>query len=140
MSKQKHYWLYVLKLENDKFYIGVTSKSPEERYLQHRNGYLAANWTKLHKPIAIEQALDLGFVTYEKAQIGENWATRRYIEAHGLDNVRGGDIVDAGRWVYKFRHYWTAENWNELRFTLYTLAFTLFVMVYMLFDISRHYQ
>jgi predicted GIY-YIG superfamily endonuclease len=82
--------LYVLKLEGTKYYIGVTSKTPEERYLEHRNGFYGAEWTKIHKPIEIEQSKDLGFTTYEKAGVYENKVTRQYVKKYGIDNVRGG--------------------------------------------------
>lgn len=63
-SQHKKWSLYVLKLENDKWYIGITSKTPEERYWQHKNGYLAAKWTKKYKPLGIHDTKDLGGVLY----------------------------------------------------------------------------
>lgn len=140
MSNQKQYWLYVLKLTDNKFYVGVTSKDPEERYEQHRNGYLAARWTKLYKPIKIEQVLDLGVITYEKAQLGENWATRKYIEAHGLDNVRGGDLTDPRKMVYKFKYYWVKEDWVDIKMMIYMFTILLFSMAYIVSDLVRRAQ
>lgn len=46
----KHYWLYVLKLEQQKFYVGITSRTPEIRMEQHLSGFAGAQWTKFVIP------------------------------------------------------------------------------------------
>jgi len=43
--------IYILKLENDKWYIGK-SDNPQQRYLCHLNGAGSA-WTSRHKPIEL---------------------------------------------------------------------------------------
>lgn len=45
--------IYVLKLENDKFYIGITYNL-NFRFAQHLAGE-GSNWTALHKPIKIHE-------------------------------------------------------------------------------------
>ena len=42
-------YIYILKLEQDKYYIGKTT-DPERRLGEHLSGAGAA-WTKLYKPI-----------------------------------------------------------------------------------------
>ena len=49
--------LYVLRLRNDKWYIGRTSNL-ERRFEQHMNGD-GAKWTSLHKPINIHESRPL---------------------------------------------------------------------------------
>lgn len=44
--------IYVLSLENDKWYIGYTKRVNYDRILEHfsNNG---SKWTKVHKPIQL---------------------------------------------------------------------------------------
>jgi len=109
-----HYWLYVLKLEQNKKYIGVTSKTPEFRMRQHQNEFLGAAWTKKYKPLEIFDRKDLGHMTYEEAQKYENKVVRVYINKYGHDNVRGGDITVTGALVKRFGRYWDKEGWNAI--------------------------
>lgn len=136
---KKHYWLYVLKLEQGKYYIGVTSKSVEERFKQHKNEYFAAEWTKLYRPIAIEQSKDLGVTTYLKAEEFENKVTRKYINVHGLDNVRGGNITYRGDMVKKFGYIWRMEDWKSFKMA-WLAAIALFLCTaYIFWDaVARH--
>lgn len=114
MNNEKHYWLYVLKLEQDKYYVGITSRSPEIRYKEHVNGLYAAEWTKVYKPIKIDQTIDLGITTIEKTEDYENKVTREYVKAHGFNNVRGGNLTYRGKYVKRFGYYYTDKNWEEL--------------------------
>lgn len=91
--KKKQWHLYVLKLEKDKYYVGITSKEVEHRFNEHLNKR-AANWTKKYKPIGIESSRLLGVMQREDAESIENKTTRDYINTYGINNVRGGDITD----------------------------------------------
>ncbi len=42
-EQNKHWWLYVLKLEQGKWYIGITSQTPEKRFYEHKIGRRSAN-------------------------------------------------------------------------------------------------
>lgn len=75
-------YLYVLKLEHDKWYIGKTN-NVESRYEQHVNGNGSA-WTRLHKPI------ELYLSRYTINAHDENNTTKDYMKEYGIDNVRGG--------------------------------------------------
>jgi len=74
--------VYVLKLENDKYYVGITTNL-NYRVAQHLNGS-GANWTRLHKPISIIETI------LNSTHAMENEVTKRYIEQYGKENVRGG--------------------------------------------------
>ena len=77
--------IYVLKLDNNKYYVGK-SENVEKRFEQHINGN-GSSWTKLHKPISIEKVI-------ENANIfDEDNITKEYMSLHGIDNVRGGSYV-----------------------------------------------
>lgn len=43
----RSYWLYALKLKNNKYYVGYTGKAnPYDRIMQHVVGEDGAQWTK----------------------------------------------------------------------------------------------
>lgn len=73
--------IYILKLENSKYYIG-RSNAPKNRILNHfyENG---SEWTKKYKPINVISEI-----------IGESFDEEKYtliaMEKYGIDNVRGG--------------------------------------------------
>ena len=74
--------VYVLQLSNGKFYVGRTADS-ESRIRQHFSGYGSA-WTRLHPPL---QVLEV----HSNVPIAEeNEITKRYMQQHGWQNVRGG--------------------------------------------------
>lgn len=74
--------VYVLQLEDGKYYVGKTSDLPK-RFKEHREGNGAA-WTKLHRPVKV---LD---VRKMKSESDENAVTREMMKKYGTDNVRGG--------------------------------------------------
>lgn len=74
--------IYVLRLHNDKWYIGRTS-NVERRFEQHMNGD-GAKWTFLHKPINIHEIREI------KSDNDEDTITREYMKEFGIYNVRGG--------------------------------------------------
>jgi len=138
-AKSKHYWLYVLKLEQSKFYIGITSKTPEERFQQHKSEFFAAEWTKLYKPLQIEQKKDLGVTTFEKAEEYENKITRMYVKEYGLDNVRGGNITYRGKMIKRGKYIWRLEDWKDFKMA-WGAALAIFICAgYILWDtLVRH--
>jgi hypothetical protein len=74
--------VYVLKLEDHCWYIGL-STNLEKRLKDHFDGK-GAEWTKLHKPLKLEEK----FIGY-----GENYErfiTFEYMSLYGIDLVRGG--------------------------------------------------
>jgi predicted GIY-YIG superfamily endonuclease len=77
--------LYVLKLENEKYYVGVTYNL-NFRYAQHIQGH-GARWTKLHKPVGITEVRTQGSTSLE------NLVTLEYIDKYGKENVRGGSYT-----------------------------------------------
>ncbi len=74
--------LYVLRLENNKYYIGTTYNL-NFRYAQHAQGH-GAKWTRLHKPVEVVR------IIMNSTPQMENDITREYMALYGKDNVRGG--------------------------------------------------
>jgi predicted GIY-YIG superfamily endonuclease len=74
--------LYVLKLENDKYYVGKT-RDLESRITAHKKGNGAA-WTKQHRVLKILETHDV-ISEHDEANL-----TKELMKKHGVDNVRGG--------------------------------------------------
>ena len=77
--------VYILKLQNDKWYIGK-SDNPEKRFLQHKNGSGSA-WTSRYK------AVELFKVIENVSPFDEDKFTKEYMSLYGIDNVRGGSYT-----------------------------------------------
>lgn len=73
--------IYILKLEEGKYYIGKTN-SLADRYAQHCEG-IGSKWTTKYKPICI---LD----THPGDGYDEDMYTKRFMGLYGIENVRGG--------------------------------------------------
>jgi cellular nucleic acid-binding protein len=75
-------YIYVLQLQNDKYYVGKTSH-PHSRIETHftNNG---SEWTKLHKPIKLLELIP------NCDHYDEDKYTYKYMDKFGIDNVRGG--------------------------------------------------
>ena len=75
--------VYVLQLEDNKYYIGKT-RDIARRWKDHTEGIFGSAWTRKYKPIKIiEEMKDDGFL--------ELALTLRYMKNYGIDNVRGAE-------------------------------------------------
>lgn len=77
--------LYVLQLENGKYYVGKTA-DVMKRFEQHKTGNGAA-WTAKYKPVKMIECRDL------KGDHDENNVTKDYMKKYGINNVRGGSYT-----------------------------------------------
>lgn len=74
--------IYVLRSHDDKYYVG-RSTAPQSRILQHfREGGSA--WTRMHPPAEVVKILP------NSSRFDEDKVTKEYMDAYGIDNVRGG--------------------------------------------------
>ena len=78
-------FIYILELENKKYYVGKTT-NPDFRLEQHFNNS-GSQWTKKYKPIKILE-LKSNCDDYD-----EDKYTRIYMDKYGINNVRGGSYV-----------------------------------------------
>lgn len=74
--------LYVLKLEDDKYYIGK-SNDVQKRFEQHKTGK-GSSWTREYKPVKILETRPVTSIH------DENNVTKDFMKKYGIDNVRGG--------------------------------------------------
>lgn len=126
---KKNWWLYVLKLENGKWYVGITSKTPEVRFAEHLASKSSAYWTMKHKPIEIELVEDLGIVSRQHAEKYEAKVTRNLMKERGLNNVRGGDLRDVGEYVQRFGWILDKERWDTVLYIVLLLLVILWLFL-----------
>jgi len=82
-KKEKPNFIYVLRLEKGKYYIGKT-KNVERRFKEHCKGYKkGSEWTTLYKPLKIEKEVR------ENNRFHELTETYEWMEKKGILNVRG---------------------------------------------------
>ncbi len=74
-------YVYVLLLENQKYYVGWT-ENLSRRLVEHFSGE-GSKWTQVHKPVRVIEITE-GTKEYETQR------TKDYMEMKGEENVRGG--------------------------------------------------
>ena len=80
------YSIYIIKCQEDKYYIGKTERDPQIRYQKHLSGK-GSIWTKKYKPKEL-------VCVYKKCDsYDEDKYTKMYMEKYGIDNVRGGSYT-----------------------------------------------
>lgn len=79
-------YIYILKLDRDKYYIGKT-ENPDIRLTSHYNS-MGSKWTQKYKPIKIHQIIP-NCDNYD-----EDKYTLQYMEKYGINNVRGGSFCN----------------------------------------------
>ena len=72
--------VYVLKLEQEKYYIGISND--EKRINNYFNGN-GSSWTKKYKPLSIIEKIDNADKNTEREM------TLKYMKLYGWRNVRG---------------------------------------------------
>lgn len=84
---KKPIMLYVLRLEHDCWYIGM-SRNVDKRFKSHSKG--KAWWTNTHKPIEIFEKRETGLTSDSAASKLEDELTLEFARKYGTDRVRGG--------------------------------------------------
>jgi predicted GIY-YIG superfamily endonuclease len=114
LHKETQWHLYILRLQDGKFYVGITSQTPEVRMQEHLSGIRTAYWTAKHKPIEIIYTEDLGVIAKSKAEKRENRMVRALMDQRGINNVRGGDLTDVEPYIKRFGYICDKERWDIL--------------------------
>ena len=74
--------VYVLELENGKYYVGTTNNL-QRRFQEHVDG-TGSVWTRKYAPLGIERSVIVD------GPLHEDRVTKELMLKHGIDNVRGG--------------------------------------------------
>lgn len=99
-------YVYVLKLEKGKYYVGKTS-SPTRRLEEHISGS-GSRWTSIYKPISVVKVIPM------TSPFDEDKITKEYMASKGIENVRGGSYVEVDIHPQDLSHIqreiWTSTN------------------------------
>lgn len=118
----KHYWLYVLLLEQDKYYVGITSrKDPQKRIHEHLEGFYTAQWVHKYKAIRALEIINIGNLTLEQAEKLEKQRTLQYMAKYGYQNVRGSVFNYSGKYVKFFDYYFRDQDFHTLVIVIFML-------------------
>lgn len=82
-NSEKTAQIYVLKLQEGKYYVGKTYKEPHERMQEHREGR-GSQWTRKYPPIK------LLYVQSAQSPLAEDEMVKKLMLRYGINNVRGG--------------------------------------------------
>ncbi len=111
-----------MKCREDKYYVGITTKSPEVRFLEHVNKKHGAYWTMKYEPLEILKAISLGVMTKADAAQIENKTTRELMRQYGINNVRGGDVKDTDDYIQRFGYLFIKEDWQGIVYVILILV------------------
>ena len=128
-ENKKHYWLYALKLEKGKYYVGTTTKKdPYDRIKMH-GGFYGAKWTMKYKPVEVLEIRDIGVLSEPEKDVIEQMATMRLIDDFGYKNVRGGFLRHSGKYYKLGNRYFRDSDFESLiaGLLLITTALLLFI-------------
>ena len=111
------YLLYVMQLQHNKWYVGIT-ENLERRRSQHSSGK-GSTWTRLHPVLCIH---DVSKVTEDSKVGAESKRVAELMWQHGVNNVRGAehcntwpfDKSDIDRLVHYLGHHLELD-YNEVR-------------------------
>ena len=88
---QTKWWVYTLKLEQDMYYVGMTTNI-KRRYWQHCNGK-GAKITRKYKPLGIHSSKYLGYMTMSEASKYEDARAAELIAIVGKERCSGGGFI-----------------------------------------------
>lgn len=98
--------IYILRLGQNKFYIGSTKDVPT-RFQSHLNG-TGSVWTKIYKPIEIIKVIP------NTSPFDEDKYVKEYMSIYGINNVRGGvyvkEILEKGQIESLQKEIWGAKG------------------------------
>lgn len=87
MEQKILFYVYVLELEYNKFYVGKTT-NPNIRLGEHVMNIKSSSWTHHYKPVKLLQ------ITKCYNDLDEDFITIRFMKDKGIDNVRGGSFCE----------------------------------------------
>ncbi len=125
----RNWWLYVLELEQGKYYVGITSQTPEIRMQEHINHVRSAYWTMKYKPTKIIYKQQLGVISKTEAEEFENKKIRELIKVYGTNNVRGGDIKMTEDIIRRFGYFLKMDEWEGITIMILLILGNLFWII-----------
>ena len=99
-----NYSVYVLKLQNGKYYIGITPRI-KVRINEHKNGTLSNPFVQNNLPINVVYHRDINTKNVKIAEKIEDYYTVLFIKKFGLKQVLGGHVMGD---IYKRKRIYKA--------------------------------
>jgi predicted GIY-YIG superfamily endonuclease len=91
---EEEWIVYLLFLNQNKFYVGHTSKDRlDKRLSEHYRAGGGSVWTATYTPMPESRPITWSAGSEKEAKDLENRKTLDYMDNYGLDNVRGGQYV-----------------------------------------------
>lgn len=90
--------VYILGCESNKYYVGKTFRTPEERFKEHlkpSSPQRTCSWTNMYAPVCIVN------VIYQATNFTEDNVTKEMMMIYGIDNVRGGSYSNIHLFDYQ---------------------------------------
>lgn len=100
METQLH--IYVLKLKDEKYYVGKTHSAVEQRWQAHQTGF-GSKWTQKYPPVQILE-------TFAGDEFDEDKVVLQYMDAYGIENVRGGSYSNLDLTFEQQLQIWRSLN------------------------------
>jgi predicted GIY-YIG superfamily endonuclease len=123
--------MYVLKLRDNKYYVGITARAdPYVRIRQH-GGPFGAKWTRIHKPVETLEVRKLNVSSKIEAELEEQRETLLLIEQYGYNNVRGGQLTYSGDYTKFLNRYFTQYQWGNFVSVMTTIGILLAIIVFL---------
>ena len=98
--------IYILRLQNNKYYVGKTDNIIK-RYQEHLNGQGSA-WTRKYPPTSLVKSIE------NASAFDEDKVTKEYMAKYGINNVRGGSYIsetlDSDQITLLQREIWMAKD------------------------------
>lgn len=124
----KHWTLYILLLSEGKYYVGITSQTPEKRFREHLSSR-KTYWTEKYPPIKILQTVDLGDLDFEAAKAYEDRVTQKMMKEKGVNNVRGGSLTDKSDLIIRFGYVWDRFGWEAITVVVFQTLVIMYLMI-----------
>lgn len=87
MESQAELNIYVLECDSNKYYVGKTTQTIEQRFSQHIQPTNSCVFTSKFKPVKIIETIK------SSDPLDEDKVTKRYMMKYGIPNVRGGSYT-----------------------------------------------
>ncbi len=129
----KRWTLYVLGLKNNKYYVGITTKSPEERFNEHVYNVRAAAWTRKHRPTDLLASKYLGELCELEAKAREDIVTLELMRRHGVNNVRGGSYCQIDDYVTFMERFYTKDTWEGMKIAFVLMGIILLLLIVIIY-------
>lgn len=127
---KKHYWLYVLLLNESKYYVGKTSrKDPYDRIDQHLHKFYSAEWVKKYGFLDVKEVIDIGNISHQESEDLELQRTLQYMKKYGYNNVRGGILRYSGNYKKIGNRFIRDTRWATVKVILFLLVCILAVYI-----------